>query len=106
MTKMPFAEHDDVIEAVPADRANDPLRISILPWRPRRGRSVPYAHGSKAPDEDLAISGISIPNDISRRFLPAAGFGQLARNPFGVRVGGHTQPQKHSAGMPQDQKPI
>jgi hypothetical protein len=39
-----------------------------------------------------------------RRFSPTTRFGQLERNPFGVRIGGHTQPQKLSAGMPQDQK--
>src|SRR5215469_14557547 len=106
MTKMLFAEHHDMIEAVQADRTNDPLRISILPWRPRRDRSIPYAHRGKAPDEGVAISAISIPNDIPRRFSPTAGFSQLERNPFGVRMGGHAQPQKLSAGMPQDQKSI
>src|SRR6516165_1982523 len=106
MTKMLFAEHHDVIEAVPADRTNNPLSISILPWRACRDRSITYAHCGKAPDEDLTISGISIPHDIPRRFSPTAGFGQLERNPFGVRMGGHTQPQKLSAAMPQDQESV
>ena len=79
MAKMLFADHHDMIEAVPADRTNDPLRISILPWRPRRDRSIPYPHRGEAPDEGLAVSAISIANDIPRRFSPAAGFGQLAR---------------------------
>src|SRR6266545_3114239 len=92
MTKMLFAKDDDVIETVPPDRSDEPLRISVLPWRSCRDRSIPYAHCSKTPDERIAISAIPIANDISRRFSPAAGFGQLTRNPFGTRMCGHTQP--------------
>jgi hypothetical protein len=33
MTKMLFVEHQDMIEAVPADRTNNPFRVTILPWR-------------------------------------------------------------------------
>ena len=106
MVKMPFAEDNDVVKTVSPDRLDESLRISILPWRPRRDRPLPYAHCGNAPDEDLAISAISIPDDVPGRFLPAAGFGQLARNPFGGRMGGHAQPQKLSAAMPQDQKSI
>jgi hypothetical protein len=106
MAKMLLAEHHDMIEAVPADRANDPLRISILPWRPHRNRSIPYAHCGKAPDEGFAISAIPIPNEYRGASLLTTGFGQLPRNPFGIRVGGHTQPQKLSAAMPQDPKSV
>ena len=70
-------------------------------------RSVdPDAHRRQALDEDLAISGVPIPNDVPRRLLPAAGFIQLPRYPFGARMGSYTQPEKFSAGMPQDQKSI
>jgi hypothetical protein len=31
-TQVDVAEDDDVIEAFPADRANQPLRMPILPW--------------------------------------------------------------------------
>ena len=41
MAKMPFAEDNHVIEAVPPDRADQPLRVAILPRRPRRTRLVP-----------------------------------------------------------------
>jgi hypothetical protein len=60
MTKVLFAEDDQVIKAVSPDRADEPLRISILPRRLRRDRSIPYAHGSKAPDESLGIRAIPI----------------------------------------------
>jgi hypothetical protein len=58
----------------------------FLPWRLCRDRSVSYAHCFEPPDEGFAVRAVPIANDISRRLLPIAGFGQLARDPFGVRM--------------------
>ena len=33
MPQVPLAEHDDMVKALPADRANQALRIAILPGR-------------------------------------------------------------------------
>src|SRR5437868_1325324 len=95
-----------MIKAVSPDRANEPLRISILPRRPCRDRSVPYAHRSKAPYEGFAIRSVAIADEISRGVLPAAGFSQLTGNPIGTGMFSDTQPQKLSAGMMQDQKSV
>jgi len=89
MAKMPFAEDNHVIEAVPPDRTDQPLRVAILPRRPRRTRSIPDAHCLKAPDEDFAIRTVSITDEISRCLVPATGFSQLTGNPFGVWMRGH-----------------
>ncbi len=43
---MPFAKDNDVVEALTSDGADQPLRISILPGRMRRDRSVANAHGA------------------------------------------------------------
>jgi hypothetical protein len=94
---MPFAEHDNMVKTIPSDRTDEPLRISVLPWRPWRDRPIPYAHCSKPLDDDIAIDAIPIANDTSWRLLPAVGFGQLTGNPMGARARGHTQPQKLSA---------
>ena len=40
-----FTEHDQVVDAFSPDRADQSLRVAILPWRPGRDRSVPNAHG-------------------------------------------------------------
>jgi hypothetical protein len=103
---MPFAEHDNMVKTIPSERPDQPLRISILPWRPWRDRPILYTHCSKPLDDDIAIDAISIANDISWRLLPAIGFGHLTGNPMGARACGHTQPQKLAAGMLQDQKRI
>jgi hypothetical protein len=104
MAQMPSAEHNNMVKTIPSDRTDQPLCISVLPWRPRRNRPVPYAHCSKPLDDDIAIDAIPIADDVSWRLLPAVSFGQLTGNPMGARAYGHTQPQKLAAGMLQDRK--
>ena len=94
---MPLAEHNNMVKTIPSDRTDEPLRIAVLPSRPWRDRPIPYTHCSK-PLDDIAVDAIPIANDISRRLLPAAGFGQLTSNPMGARAYGHTQPQKLALG--------
>jgi hypothetical protein len=55
MAQMPFAEHDNMVKTIPSDRTDESLRISVLPWRPRRNRSIPDTHCSKPLDDDIAI---------------------------------------------------
>src|SRR5262249_33794279 len=65
MAEMPFAKHNDMVKTAPSDRTDEPLRISILPWRPYRDRTISYAHCSKTHDDDIAIDAIPVANDIS-----------------------------------------
>jgi hypothetical protein len=58
--KMRFAEYYDVVEAFPTDRADQPLYMTVLPWRARRDRSVPDAHGPEPPGDDGAVGAIPI----------------------------------------------
>src|SRR6516164_879412 len=44
MAKMPFAKDDHMVKTVAPDRADQPLHVSVLPWRARRDRSVSNAH--------------------------------------------------------------
>ena len=103
---MPFAKDNNMIKTIPSDRADQPLRTPVLPWRPCRDRTIANTHCGKAPNEGFAIGAISIANDISRRFFPAEGFRQLTGNPFSVRMCRHAEPQQLSARMPQDEKSI
>src|SRR5256714_13112793 len=104
MAQMPLAEHNNMVKAIPSDRTDQPLRISVLPWRSWRDRPIPYTHCSKPPDDDIAIDAIPIANDISWHLLPAVSFGQLTGNPMGARACGQTQPPKLAAGMRHEQK--
>src|SRR5260370_36615394 len=97
MTEMSFATHNDMVKTIRSDRTDEPLRISVLPWRARSNRRIPLAHCAKPPDDDISIDAIPIANDISWRLLPAVSLGQLAPNPMGARARGHTQPHKLAA---------
>jgi hypothetical protein len=44
VTKMPFAQNNDMINAFPSDRTDQPFSISVLPWGARRRRPVANAH--------------------------------------------------------------
>ena len=90
---MSLAEDDGMIKALPSDRANKSLRISVLPRRAWRGRAVTNAHCTKAPFENLAVDTVAVANEISRRVVPAAGFSELPGHPFGGRMRRHAQPQ-------------
>src|SRR5260370_34907689 len=106
MTEISFANPNDRAQTIPPDRTDEPLRISVLPWRAWCNRPIPYAHCAKPPDDDISIDAIPIANDISWRLLPAVSLGQLARNPMGARARGHTQPHKLAAGDVQNQKKL
>jgi len=44
---MSFADYDDMIDAFPADRTDQPFGISVLPWGARRRRPIANAVWSK-----------------------------------------------------------
>ena len=43
--------HDDVVQAFPADRADQAFRIAVLPRRACRGRMIADAKRVNSPDE-------------------------------------------------------
>ena len=81
---MPLAKYNGMVKAFSPDRANQPFRMSILPWRAWCSWPVTNAHGTKPPGENLAIDRVAITDDVLRCPFPAAGFGDLPGNPFGV----------------------
>ena len=103
---MPLAKHNDMVQAIPPDRADQPFRISVLPWRSRRSRPVTNAHRSKAADENVAVDGVAVTNDVSRCCCPTIGLRELACDPFSRRVRGDTQPQDLAATVLQYQQSI
>jgi hypothetical protein len=58
--QMGVAEDDDVIEAFPSDRANQPLRMPILPKRARGRRVISDAHGRKPPGDRVAVGRVAV----------------------------------------------
>jgi hypothetical protein len=52
---VPFAQDQDMIQALSAYGTDEPFDVTILPGRVRRRWSVADAHGSKTSRYDMAI---------------------------------------------------
>jgi hypothetical protein len=71
VTKVPFSEDHDMIDAFPSDRADQPFGIGILPWRSRRSWLIANTHGAHAPGESLTIDLISIAQQVCWYLVPS-----------------------------------
>ena len=74
---MRLAQDDEMVDTLATDRADGPFNKTILPWRGRRNRFVPYAHGAYAVPEDGAIDPIPIPDEVLRGIIPRKCLGYL-----------------------------
>src|SRR4051794_21006882 len=102
MAQMWLPEDEDVIKALPADRADQPFGMAVLPRRSRRCRSVANAHGANAPSERLAIDPIAITDNILRRVVPADGLSHLPHDPFGRGMRSYPEPEHATSFMMED----
>ena len=73
-----FVEHDDVVQALSAERPDHPFGYRVRLWRSdRRGDSVDAdALGSRP--EVAAVDGIAIPQEMAGLAFPGRRFDQLA----------------------------
>src|SRR6202048_1352606 len=106
MAQVAFAEHHDMIEAFPADRADQPFCVCVLPGRTRRHRAVSNADRSNAADKYLSVCTIAIPDQVSRDLLPAASLRELIGDPFGCWICSNSEPQQLPPAMTHNQQAI
>jgi len=99
-------EYDHVVETFPADRADQPLDVRILPRRSWSDRLVPNAHGAQTLPEDRAIRRVPVPNKITRCTIPGERLGDLARNPLRGRICRHPERYPQSTPVTQNHKAI
>src|SRR5215211_6980939 len=92
MRRWASPEDHDMIQALSADRAGQPFRVSVLPRRPRRRWSVPDTHGCQTLRYGMAVRGVSVTDEVSGRLLPGIGLADLAGDPVGRRMGGDVDP--------------
>jgi hypothetical protein len=102
MAKMPLAKHNDMVEAFPSDRTDQPLTIAVLPWRSRRDWPIPNTHRPEASDEDITVDTGPIADEITWPPLAAISLRQLATYPFCAWMRGCAQPQNFTAAMLKD----
>jgi hypothetical protein len=68
--KVLLACHYDVVQALPADRANQTFSIAALPWRACRCRMIANAKRANSTNEYTAVTSILIADQIARDWLP------------------------------------
>src|SRR6476619_2268519 len=106
VTEVALAEYDNVVKAFPADRADQPFSISILPRGARRRRSIADAHRSESADKDLTIGPVPVTNEIAGSLFPAACFRDLICDPFRGWMRCDAKPQNMSPAVPHDQQSV
>lgn len=79
--QMPFAEHDDVIEAFATNRTDQPLDVGILPRTMKRDPNVYEADSFNAVGELAAVDAIVVADEILRRGVKRKGFADLLSRP-------------------------
>ena len=89
-----LAEDNCVIETLPADRANYPFHISILPRRSGCCGTVSNTHCPYSLFVDRAVTAIPVPDKVSRRGLPGKGLAHLVGDPSRGRMGGGIGPDQ------------
>ena len=96
---MPFADHYYMVQAFPANRANHPLRIRVLPWRARRDNYFANGQCLGLTRKPFTIDLVAVPDEVPGRFFQAACLEQLARRPFRGRMLGDVEMHQPAPGM-------
>ena len=100
--QMALAEDDDVIEAFPADRADQSLRMTVLPRRPRRRRVIAYAHRRKTLRDRLAVASVTVPDHVVWCLFPRERFCDLPGDPVRRRMCRYAQGDQPPPLVPED----
>jgi len=65
VAQVPLAEHNDMVKALPADRADQALGIAVLPRRARGRGTIPNAERADAANKDIAVATIAVTDQIT-----------------------------------------
>src|SRR5437870_3776406 len=95
-----------MVDALAPDRSDQPFGKAVLPRRAWGDGLVVDAHGAQSVRDGSAIDAIPIADQVARRLSPRECFGDLACDPVRGRMGCDVDPDKVSAGQPNDDKGI
>src|ERR1700722_10974542 len=104
--QMSLTQNDDMIQALAADRPDQPFGKAILPRRGRCGRLVPDAHGAQSARDEAAIDPVAITDQVVRSLIPRKRLRYLTCNPFGRRICCDVDPDEVSAVEPDNDEGI
>jgi hypothetical protein len=94
---MRLTKNDDMIQALAADRPDQPFGKAILPRRGWCGRLVPDAHGAQSACDDGAIDAIPASDEELWGIIPRKSLRYLTGNPLRCRVCCDVDPDQISA---------
>jgi hypothetical protein len=101
-----FPEHDNMVQALAANRANHPFHIRPLPGRARGGQYLFNPHRLYLFYEFGTKNPIPISQEIARRAVPGKGFSQLVSGPLGRGMGRDAEVEDAPAVVSEHQKNI
>jgi len=82
-SQVSFAEHDDVIEALPAEGPDYSLHIRGLPWTSRRSDNFLDVEGLHLVSKQQPINSVPIADQVARRFSVVERLNHLPCDPGG-----------------------
>ena len=95
-----------MIDALVSDRSDQPFGEAVLPRRARGDGRVADAHGSQSVPDGSAVDLIPIADQVARGLIPRECLRDLACDPVRGRMGCDVDPDKVSAGQPDDDEDI
>src|SRR5437016_1496928 len=86
-----FAQDDDMIETLAADRADEPLGVGVLPRAGGRRQHFKNPHALQPLPEHVTVDAVAIAKEIGRRGVVREGIDDLLGGPGGGRMLGHVE---------------
>src|ERR1700730_15456820 len=102
--QMPFADDQNMIQALTPKRSDQALSVWVLPRRPRWYGSVTNPHRSNSALKGLPVGTIIVAHQIGGRRVPRECLCHLLSQPLGRRIAGHRKPQQLPPAVTQNKK--
>ena len=99
-----FIEHQDVVQALPPDRSNQPFHVWILPGRSRGRQDLPDGHPSHPLAKRTSIDRVAIMEQIAWGRVPGKGLSNLLCGPFGGGISSDVEMNQAAPMMSENHK--
>ena len=104
--KVVLSEDDHVVQDFAPERADEALRVSVLPGRPGRGLDLPDTKMGYAGIERRPIDSVAVTNQPDEVSPVPDGFDDLLRGPRRVGMGGDVDVEQASAVEREDEEHV
>src|SRR3989442_4653700 len=101
-----FAQDDDMIETLAADRVDEPLREGVLPRAVGRCEHFTDPHALHSLPERVTVNAVPIAEEIGRRGVVREGVNELLGGPGGGGMLGHVEVEDVPAAVGVDDQEV